>query len=186
MKIYLSLYLFFAIILTQFYSAYFFSKAKTNYKKTFTVLSFCIGIYLFGYLMIINSNNLQEMIFWNQFQYFGLPFISVLWLMIALVYTKAIYLEKTLDYSFALFCAIITFSYGLLIPGTIFYKSWEMKQVLGHFALYMERGCCYYVNISIPCYVCSLQFCYHFEYLKIELIIQISTQFLILPPYFLL
>ncbi|HZK37367.1 MAG TPA: diguanylate cyclase [Clostridia bacterium] len=169
MKIYLSLYLFFAIILTQFYSAYFFSKAKTNYKKTFTVLSFCIGIYLFGYLMIINSNNLQEMIFWNQFQYFGLPFISVLWLMIALVYTKAIYtLKKRWIIVLLFFVPIITFFIRLTNSRHhLFYKSWEMKQVLGHFALYMERGCWYYVNISYTL-LCMLfaVFVYHFEYLK--------------------
>lgn len=51
----------------------------------------CISIYLFGYIMIIHSSDMQEIIFWNLFQYFGLPFISVLWLVVALLHTETIY-----------------------------------------------------------------------------------------------
>jgi hypothetical protein len=78
LKILLSLYLILAVILAQFFAAYFFSKGRTSYRKAFSVMVFCLSVYLFGYLMIINSNNLLEMIFWNQFQYLGLPFVSVL------------------------------------------------------------------------------------------------------------
>ena len=85
MKTLLSLYLVLAVILAQFFAAYFFSKGRTSYRKAFSALVLCISVYLFGYLMIINNNNLQEMIFWNQIQYLGLPFISVLWLMVALL-----------------------------------------------------------------------------------------------------
>jgi hypothetical protein len=94
MKTLLSLYLVFAVILAQFFAAYFFSKGRTSYRKAFSAMVLCISVYLFGYIMIINNNNLQEMIFWNQFQYLGLPFISVLWLIVALLYTKIIYSLK--------------------------------------------------------------------------------------------
>ena len=87
-KTFLSLYLVLAVILAQFFAAYFYSKGRASYRRAFSALVLCISIYLFGYLMIINSNDLQEMIFWNQIQYLGLPFISVLWLMVALLYTK--------------------------------------------------------------------------------------------------
>ena len=99
MKTLLSLYLVLAVILAQFFSAYFFSKGRTSYRKAFSALVLCISIYLFGYLMIVNSSNLQEMIFWNQFQYLGLPFIAVLWLTVAL-YTKTI-LPQNQDGTFA-------------------------------------------------------------------------------------
>jgi uncharacterized membrane protein YhaH (DUF805 family) len=87
----LSFYLVIAVIATQFFAAYFYSKSRTSYRKAFSALVLCVSIYLFGYLMIINNNNLQEMIFWNQIQYLGLPFISVLWLMVALLYTKILH-----------------------------------------------------------------------------------------------
>ena len=109
MKTLLSIYLFITVILTQFFSAYFYSKGKNSYRKAFSVFILCVSVYLFGYLMIINTSNLQELIFWNQIQYLGLPFISVLWLTVALLYTKTIYtLSRRI--AVALFCVpIITF-----------------------------------------------------------------------------
>ncbi|MGB3925719.1 MAG: diguanylate cyclase [Caldicoprobacterales bacterium] len=149
LKILLSLYLILAVILAQFFVAYFFSKGKTSYRKAFSALVLCISIYLFGYLMIINTNNLQEMIFWNQIQYFGLPFISVLWLLVALLYTKTIYSLKTRT-AFLLFSVpVITFFVRLTnLWHHLFYTEWEMRQTFGYYSLYMERGLWYYVNIS--------------------------------------
>jgi hypothetical protein len=40
---------------------------------------------------------------WNQIQYLGLPFISVLWLTVALLYTKTIYTVSR-RIAVALFC----------------------------------------------------------------------------------
>ena len=102
MKTLFSLYLVLAVILSQYFSAYFF-KGQDKLSKAFSALVFCISIYLFGYLMIINSSNLQEMIFWNQVQYFGLPFISVLWLTVALLYTRTICSLKTIRH----FCFLL-------------------------------------------------------------------------------
>ena len=63
MKTLLSLYLVLAVILAQFFAAYFFSKGRTSYRKAFSAMVLCVSVYLFGYIMIINNNNLQEMIF---------------------------------------------------------------------------------------------------------------------------
>jgi diguanylate cyclase (GGDEF)-like protein/PAS domain S-box-containing protein len=148
-KTLLSLYLVLAVILAQFFAAYFFSKGRTSYRKAFSALVLCISIYLFGYLMIINSNNLQEMIFWNQIQYLGLPFMSVLWLMVALLYTKTIYSLKTQTALLLFSVPVITF----FIRHTnswhhLFYTKWEVREFFGYYSLYMERGFWYYVNIS--------------------------------------
>ena len=89
-KTFLSLYLVLAVILAQFFTAYFFSKGRTSYRKAFSALVLCISIYLFGYLMIINTSNLQEMVFWNQFQYFGLPLFQC-YGCCGTLYTKTIY-----------------------------------------------------------------------------------------------
>jgi len=149
MKTLLCLYLLLAIILAQFFTAYFFSKGKTSYRKAFSALVLCISVYLFGYLMIINSNNLQEMIFWNQFQYLGLPFISVLWLMVALLYTKTIY-SLNIRMALLLFSVpVITFFMRLTNHWHhLFYTKWEVRQYFGYYSLYMGRGFWYYVNIS--------------------------------------
>ena len=148
-KTLLSLYLVLAVILAQFFAAYFFSKGRTSYRRAFSALVLCISVYLFGYLMIINSNNLQEMIFWNQFQYLGLPFISVLWLMVALLYTKTIYSLKTQMALLLFTVPVITFFMRLTNSWHhLFYTKWEVREFFGQYSLYMERGFWYYVNIS--------------------------------------
>ncbi|NLZ73571.1 MAG: diguanylate cyclase, partial [Bacteroidales bacterium] len=148
-KMLLSLYLVLSVILTQFFAAYLFSKSRTSYRKAFSALVLCISVYLFGYLMIINNNNLQEMIFWNQIQYLGLPFIPVLWLMVALLYTKTIYSLKIQTVLLLFSVPVITFIVRLTNSWHhLFYIKWEVKQFFGHYSLYMERGIWYYVNIS--------------------------------------
>jgi diguanylate cyclase (GGDEF)-like protein len=167
-KMLLSLYLVLAVILAQFFAAYFFSKGRTSYRKAFSALVLCISVYLFGYLMIINTNNLQEMMFWNQIQYLGLPFISVLWLMVALLYTKTIYSLKT-QTAFLLFSVpVITFFMRLTnYWHHLFYTKWEVREFFGYYSLYMERGFWYYVNISytILCLLLSI-IIYYIGYLK--------------------
>ena len=100
------------------------------------------------YLMIISNNNLREMIL-NQIQYLGLPFISVLWMMVALLYTKTIYSLKTRMTVLLFAVPVITFLMRLTNSWHhLFYTKWEIRQFLGYYSLYMERGFWYYVNIS--------------------------------------
>jgi diguanylate cyclase (GGDEF)-like protein len=168
LKILLSLYLILAVILAQFFAAYFFSKGRTSYRKAFSVMVFCLSVYLFGYLMIINSNNLLEMIFWNQFQYLGLPFVSVLWLIVALLYTKTIYSLKTRMAILLFSVPVITFFMRLTNSWHhLFYTKWEMRQYFGYYSLYMERGFWYYVNISYTIFCLLLTVVIYFiGYLK--------------------
>jgi len=99
--------------------------------------------------MVINSSTLEEMIFWNQVQYFGLPFISVLWMMVALLYTRTIYSFKTRTAVLLFALPVLTFFIRLTNDWHhLFYTRWEIRQISGHYSLYMERGIWYYVNIS--------------------------------------
>jgi len=149
LKIIISLYLILAVILAQFFAAYFFSKGRTSYRRVFATLILCVSIYLIGYLMMINSSNLEEMIFWNQIQYLGLPFISVLWLMVALIYTKSIYFIKSRVALLLFFVPVITFFMRLTNHWHhFFYTNLEARQIFGYYSLYTERGLWYYVNIS--------------------------------------
>ena len=157
-KIVLSLYLVLAVILAQFFAAYLFSKGKTSYRKAFSALVLCISLYLLGYLMIINSNNLAEMIFWNQIQYLGLPFISVLWLMVALLYTETISSLK-IQLSILLFAIPITTFFIRLTNSWhhLMYTRWEVRQFSEWYSLYMERGIWSMLTFLIPYPACFLQ-----------------------------
>ncbi len=180
MKTLLSLYLVFAVTLAQFFAVYFFSKGRTSYRKAFSALVICISIYLFGYLMIVNSSDLQEMIFWNQFQYLGLPFIAVLWLLVALLYTKIIY-SLNMRMALLLFSVpVLTFFVRLTNPWHhLFYTKWELRQFFGYYALYMERGFWYYVNISytILCLLLTV-IIYCIGYLK-DKVVHTKSHFLV-------
>jgi len=167
-KTLLSLYLILAVILAQFFAAYFFSKGRASYRKAFSALVLCISVYLFGYLMIINNNNLQELIFWNQIQYLGLPFISVLWMLVALLYTKTIYSLKTRMVLLLFSVPVMTFFIRLTNSWHhLFYTKWEWRQFFGYYSLYMERGFWYYVNIiyTMLCLILTV-IIYFREYLK--------------------
>ncbi len=168
MKILLSLYLFVAVILTQFLSAYFFSKDRTGYRKTIFALALCVSVYLFGYLMIIDNINLQELMFWNQVQYLVLPFIPALWLTVALLYTKTIYTLNRRITVLLFFVPVTTFVIRLTNPlHNLFYKHWGLKHAFEYLFFYMERGWWYYVNISytILCLVLTI-IVYYLEYQK--------------------
>jgi hypothetical protein len=167
-RLLLSIYLFIAITLTQYFAAYFFSKDKNSYRKAFSAFILCVGIYLFGYVMIININDLQEMMIWNQIQYFGLPFISVLWLTVALLYTKTIYTLSRRIVVVLFSVPVVTFIIRLTNSWHhLFYKSWEIKEIFGYYSLYLERGFWYYIHIShtIICLALTI-FTYYSGYRK--------------------
>jgi len=161
-KLLIGFYLFVAIILTQFFAAYFYSKGRTNYRKVFSAFILCVGFYLFGYLMILNNTNLQDLMFWNQIQYLGLPFISVLWLTVALLYNKTIYALSRPIAVFLFFIPVATFFIRLTNPWHhLFYKNMEVIRILGNYTLYLERGIWYYIHIfyTILCLLLTIIIC---------------------------
>ena len=107
LKALLSLYLVFAVILSQFFAAYLFSKGRTSYRKAFSALVLCISIYLLGYLMIINNNNLQEMIFESD-SIFGITLYFCTMAYGGSPYTKTIFSLKS-GWHFAFSVPVITF-----------------------------------------------------------------------------
>ncbi len=90
----ISIYLFAGVMLLSFLFVNSFSKGKSSYAKMFGTLSFTLQIYLLGYLLELNSYTLEQMLFWNQIQYFGIPFFPAVWLAVSMLYTgRAKYLQ---------------------------------------------------------------------------------------------
>ncbi|NLM84721.1 MAG: diguanylate cyclase [Clostridiales bacterium] len=144
----LSLYLFFAVILALLFAAYFFSKGRSNYLKAFSAMALCVSLYLFGYLMIINSGKLEDMAFWNQIQYLGLPFGPVLWLLVSIYYTKVDASLKIRLEILLFVIPVVTFVLRLTNPWHhFFYTNMGVYETLGYRGLYVEWGPWYYFNI---------------------------------------
>lgn len=83
----LSLYLFVGILLLSGIFAYSTIKLKPGYAKALGVFSCLLCVYLLGYMMEINASTLADMYFWNQVQYFAIPFLPASWFAISLLYT---------------------------------------------------------------------------------------------------
>ena len=83
-----SVYLLIAVILTVFFAVYAIVRGKSKPAFVFSLMCILIAIYVFGYVMELNSPNLSGMQFWNQIQYVGLPFFPSLWLILSLQYAK--------------------------------------------------------------------------------------------------
>lgn len=91
---FVSIYLFVGVLLLSFMFVNSFVRGKSSYAKAFGALSLTLQIYLLGYLLEINASSLQEMFFWNQVQYLGIPFFPALWLVVSMLYTgKGKYLQ---------------------------------------------------------------------------------------------
>ena len=159
----LSLYLFIAILFLSFLFVYSFVRGKSNHARVMGLLSLCLQIYLLGYLLEINTNQLSEMIFWNQIQYFGIPFFPALWLVISLLYTGRIDYIKGYRLIIIFIIPILTFI--IRITNNVhflYYKTLEI-QTNGEFSsLYLTKGPWYLVQMIYV--LITLVLCTYFYY----------------------
>jgi diguanylate cyclase (GGDEF)-like protein len=159
----LSLYLFIAILFLSFLFVYSFVRGKSNHARVMGLLSLCLQIYLLGYLLEINTNLLSEMMFWNQIQYFGIPFFPALWLVISLLYTGRIDYIKGYRLIIIFIIPILTFI--IRITNNVhflYYKTLEI-QTIGEFSsLYLTKGPWYLVQMIYV--LITLVLCTYFYY----------------------
>jgi diguanylate cyclase (GGDEF)-like protein len=143
----ISLYLFASVIFLSIMFVYSFSRGKSFFARAFGLLALTLDIYLLGYLLELNVATLGERLFWNQIQYFGIPFFPGFWLLISLLYTGRF--KKTQGYIvFTIFVIpIITFFLRLTNEMHLwFYSSIELN-TLGDFTfLVLGKGPWYYVQ----------------------------------------
>ncbi|HBN84203.1 MAG TPA: hypothetical protein DDZ89_10190 [Clostridiales bacterium] len=94
-----TIYLFISAILLIYFASYLIQKKNHHTSGLFLLFSFSTIIYLFGYAMELNAHSSQEAIFWDKFEYIGIPFIFVLWIFFILQYmNKYNQLEKQSKY----------------------------------------------------------------------------------------
>lgn len=143
----ISIYLFSGVIITSFFTTYLLSKSRLNSMKVFSTMSFCVNLYIFGYLLEINSSLLEQMIFWNQVQYFGIPFFPGLWLMVALLYNKKF--NNLGIWPMILLFTVPVLTFFLRLTNSfhyLYYSGYEMRNSYGFSLMYLVKGPWYYVN----------------------------------------
>lgn len=144
----LSLYLFIAVLFLSFLFVYSFVRGKSNHARAMGLLSLCLQIYLLGYLLELNSFQLTEMIFWNQIQYFGIPFFPALWLVISLLYTGRDNYLRGYRIILIFLIPITTFFVRLTNDFHFLYYSNVEFRTVGEFtAMYLTKGPWYLVQM---------------------------------------
>ncbi len=105
----INVYLFIGIITTSFFTAFVYSRSKADYVKLAMLLCLCINVFMFGYIMELRSVTLEHKLFWNYFQYIGIPFVSALWFSIASVYISGYRIPLYIRILFIFMIPAITF-----------------------------------------------------------------------------
>ncbi len=155
----ISLYLFVGVILLSVMFANSFLRSKSSYAKALGILCLTLQVYLLGYLMEINSESLEAMMFWNQIQYVGIPFFPALWLVVSMLYTgRGVHMKGLIGLGiFAL--PIITFVLHLTNAWHhLVYSHIELRQSAGMKLMLLHKGPWYYIHsgyILILLILCS-------------------------------
>lgn len=83
-----SIYFLVMAIVIIYCSAHIRSLNASSYARLTVLLCVAICFYVLGYVMELNADSPAQMLFWNRVEYVGIPFVSALWLTLALVYTR--------------------------------------------------------------------------------------------------
>lgn len=156
---FISIYLFVGVLLLSFMFVNSFVRGKSSYAKAFGVLCLTAQVYLLGYLVEINAGSLHDMLFWNQVQYFGIPFFPALWLIVSILYTgKGKYLQGF--GGFVLFAIpVITFIFRLTNDWHHwFYSQIELQEFMGVNLMLLTKGPWYFVQtayVLITLFLCT-------------------------------
>lgn len=157
----LSLYLFGAVLLTTYFAAYASSKGRSVLVMVFSILCLSIAVYLFGYLMEINSDDLPRMKFWNQVQYLALPFYPALWVLLAFVHSKVVSRIKISVLLLLFSIPAITFLMRLTNDiHQLYYRSMTLRLAYPFPVLLLGKGPWYFVNAAflLVCFCFSVYF----------------------------
>lgn len=155
----LSMYLFIGVMLLSFMFVNSFLRGRSSYAKVLGALSLTLQVYLLGYLMEINTGSLKEMLFWNQIQYFGIPFFPGLWLVVSMLYTgRGKYLQGFRSlFIFAI--PLMTFVLHLTNDWHhLYYSRIELQQFEGMNLMLLTKGPWYFVQmvyVLITLVLCS-------------------------------
>lgn len=144
----LSIYLFAGVLLLAFMFVYAFLRGRSGYAKALGALCLSIQIYLLGYLLEINVSPMEDMIFWNQIQYFGIPFFPAWWLAVGILYTERGRLLKGWGGAAVFAVPVLTFILRLTNDSHHFYYSKiQMNQIGDYTFLLLSKGPFYYVQM---------------------------------------
>ncbi len=163
----ISIYLFIGVMLFSFIFVNSFVRSKSSYARALGALSLTLQVYLLGYLMEINSGSVSEMYFWNQVQYFGLPFFSPLWLIIAMLYTGRGRYLKGFGGVIVFAIPVMTFVFRLTNNWHhLYYSNFQIQHVMGIDIMLLTKGPWYYVQTLYIMFALLLCTWFYFQHYR--------------------
>ena len=143
----ISLYLLISVLLTAFFAIYSLLNRKTKFSLAFSLMCFMISIYVFGYVMELNSQDISGMLFWNNIQYLGLPFFPALWLIFSIKYTQKERYLKPLVIAGIFVVPVFEFIFHFTNEAHhLFYASTRLVDNGFFPVMYLEKGPLYYIQ----------------------------------------
>ncbi|MBS7526261.1 diguanylate cyclase [Fusibacter paucivorans] len=143
----LTVYFFAATVLTAFASAYLYARGKAKQAIPVLALSMSICFYVFGYNIELHMNTIQTKLFWNYFQYIGIPFVSAFWLLTALIYTHRLKRHKWLKYAYVFGIPLLTFIFRFTNAWHhLYFTHYWLVEDSGIFFLAKGKGPWFYVQ----------------------------------------
>lgn len=141
-------YMFASVMLTAFYAMYALAKKRSKIHMIFAMICLCITIYIFGYMMEINSYNIEQMIFWNRVQYLTIPFFTSLWLLFAIEYCQNKLRNSRIFSISILIIPIITFIIRQTNDFHLwYYNSINVKEFFDFKLLALGKGPWYFIHV---------------------------------------
>ncbi len=162
----ISLYLFASVIFLSIMFVYSFSRGISFFARAFGLLALTLDIYLLGYLLELNVATLDARLFWNQIQYFGIPFFPGFWLLVSLLYTGRF--KKTQWYKISAIFVVPIITFIMRLTNELhswFYSSIELNTLGELTFLVLGKGPWYYVQAGYSFIVLVL--CTFFYYQKL-------------------
>lgn len=145
----LSIYLFVGVLFSSYMFVNSFVRGKNVFAKVLGILSLIIQIYLLGYLVELNLDQLNEMIFWNQIQYIGVPFFPALWLLVSMFYTNRVQQLKGIKGILLFGIPTVTFFIRLTNPWHYLYYNEITLKYFGNgiSTMVLSKGPLFYIHM---------------------------------------
>lgn len=142
-----SLYLMGAVFIAIWLAYSTWTRGRAPLIRVFSLFGLSMAVYLFGYVLEINSCTLDQMQFWNRIQYFGLPFYPGLWLLTALLFTGTV--VKVRPVLVAILFAVPAATFLLRQTNDLhhlYYLSEHLALQFGSPMMRLEKGIWYHVH----------------------------------------
>lgn len=176
----LSLYLFIASLGIAFLSVLTFSKGRTRHTRLISLMSFFILIYVLGYLLELNSESLEHIMFWNLVQFVGICFYPPLWLYVALSYANQTRFFHKRWIAIVFFMPVISFISRITLPyHNLLYSYVGLRDLEDMVIVRLDRGIIFLIHsIYLLIVLFISNYIYYKEYKQVTL--ETKKKFLVL------